>query len=1258
MPPNVVCSFCERPGHLEATCYALARAKERPERWLRPLDQEGAYTPPTHVETMAASSVAPTTVSLPESPSDLLWNCDTGATAHMTPHRHWIRNWAPLAIPIHLANNQVVYSTGVGDVLFHPSAHRPVTFTRVLHVPDLRSNLLSVLHLTSERSIEVTINKQGFLFRKKRDLLFTASLKGKAAFLDGHTIPDLHSALSATLDRPLLHRRLAHIGSDRLERLLRDGLATGITLTSQTPLPSICTPCISGKQHRDPFPPQATHRAIGVLDRVHCDLHGPINVTTFSGKRYWVSFIDDYSRFEWVAPLDAKSDALAAFKVFKAQAELQTGRRIKIFRDDKGGEFMSKDFESLLQASGITREHTVRATPQQNGVAERRNRTHDEGIVSMLQEAHLPKQFWGEALALHVRILNATPTSALSGVTPFEAVFKHKPDLSMLRVFGCRAFVHTGRDKRKSLDSHTTECIYLGFEEGYKGFKCWNPATKKLVISRDVIFDESSFPGLIMPSSGQDIAIMVDDPPEPPRRPIRSPERPYAAPVPPRAPAPPFVPPWPPLPDSPPVVHARLPEPPVRPPSPLVPPRAAPAPRVPPAVPRRPLRAFGSEPPEAGPSHPYLRPNPPPRDLEWYKVKPKPLPLPPAPRAPSPSPSPPPAPPAPPIAPLPPPAPHVPIVLLQPSDNESSSESESESSSGSGSDSEYQEEAENARVASALISSGLDFLCGEAGYLTESEAWECAYKAVASTTAPRTLAEAMRTPESEQWLQAARNEMQAHMDNGTWELVDLPPGKRAMGCRWIFKVKKLADGTFERHKARVVAKGYSQRPGLDFDETFAPTTKWASLRAVLAIAAAEDLELESVDISTAYLNGVLAPEHEVYMQQPEGFVEGGTGRACRLRKGLYGLKQGGRLWYQKLHSVLTDLGFKRIQSDASVYVWELHGHKIIMPVFVDDITIACKSKSAIQHVKDALARHFTLRDLGPISSLLGVDITRDRPNRVLQLSQRQYVIDILERFNMAECKPVSTPMEPGIRLSQSMAPSTPDEVAFMATVPYASAVGALMYLSVATRPDIAYAVGVLCRFTSNPGEPHWKACKHLLRYLQGTKDLKLTFAPSSSPTSDLFTVYSDADHGANPDNGKSTTGYVVKMGFGAINWSSKLQSIVALSTTEAEYVAAVSAGSDAIWTRHFLSELGYDSLSTPSPLRVDNQSAIAVARNPEHHGRMKQLDLRHFWLRDYVALGVLRVDYIPTEQQAADSLTKALARIKVVQHWALLGLRL
>ena len=217
-----------------------------------------------------------------------------------------------------------------------------------------------------------------------------------------------------------------------------------------------------------------------------------------------------------------------------------------------------------------------------------------------------------------------------------------------------------------------------------------------------------------------------------------------------------------------------------------------------------------------------------------------------------------------------------------------------------------------------------------------------------------------------------------------------------------------------------------------------------------------------------------------------------------------------------------------------------------------------------------------------------------------------------------------------------------------------SAVGALNYLAIATRPDISYTVGVLARFNSNPGNQHWTALRHLMRYLQGTKDLKLTYGPSNSP--EIFMTWCDADHAGNPDTGKSTSGYIVKIGSGAISWASKQQPIVAKSTTEAEFVAANFAGDEAVWLRKLLGELGYE-FDYASTLHIDNKSAIQVARNPEHHGRMKHMDLRFYWLRDMVDAGLIRVDYIATEAMPADGLTKLLGKLKVAEMAGRLGLR-
>jgi hypothetical protein len=260
---------------------------------------------------------------------------------------------------------------------------------------------------------------------------------------------------------------------------------------------------------------------------------------------------------------------------------------------------------------------------------------------------------------------------------------------------------------------------------------------------------------------------------------------------------------------------------------------------------------------------------------------------------------------------------------------------------------------------------------------------------------------------------------------------------------------------------------------------------------------------------------------------------------------------------------------------------------------------------------------------------------------------------------MSDCDSVATPLDPSIKLSKAQSPKDVDEAAAMRNIPYINAVGALAYLAIATRPDLAYPISVLARFSVNPGLVHWTAVKRVMRYIKGTLDYKITYTrpdkPISSP-SELFQTYSDADHAGNSDNMRSTGGFVVLMAGGATSWSSRLQGLVALSTTEAEFVSAVSAGQEILWLRNFFTQLGY-KFTGASTLHIDNQSALSVAKDPEHHGRMKHLDLRYYWLRDEVYGGRISVVHLRTDQMPADILTKAMGRAKIDTMVRLLGLR-
>ena len=1169
---KLICPTCKRVGHTAERCW-ITHPELRPQRGTDNKKSantaQGSSTDGEKVNE-AAQNASPHSTAHTTSHANQRWNADTGATSHMTPHRHWLQNYEPYRTPIRLANDHVIYSAGRGEVLFAPviegKPSKNVVFTNVLHVPDLQNNLLAVLHLTTKHDFTVLVVNESLLFKRNNKIVFTATVQNGVGYLNGKTVQS-GEAVFATVSEiglNLLHRRLAHIGEDRLKQLLSQNMTQGLKSDGLAKLSTTCEHCISAKQHRAPFPKRSMHRAKAPLELIVSDIHGPLPVRTRSGYRYWITFTDDHTRYRHVFLLKAKSEAFNAYLAFEALVENQLGTKIRRFRDDKGGEYIGHKWNEHFTKRGIIHEHTTTATPQQNGISERTNRTLLEGITAMLQDAKLPSYMWGEALQLFVRILNATPTSALPNITPYEAWHKEKPNLSMLRVFGCRAYVHVQKQNRDGLQSHTRKCIYLGFEDGYKGWKCYDPKTKSIVVSRDVIFDETVSPGLT--------AQKDDDEPIPGMETL-----PAAT-----------------VPHSEELEQIRMPH--------------QHAEAEPTSV-SQPMEGELDESPnslEIGEAIPDTAPN---EDTTTTTLRR-------STRQRNP----------------------VNYRALNDPFLQLASKSVHEGPSFEG----------------GASLQAMDFVCNV--FVPESDAGdELAYGIVANQNddLPESFIEAMTRPDGPKWREATDGEIQSLIENGTWELVELPPDKKAIGSRWVFRIKRKADGEVDRYKARLVAKGYSQRPGIDFDEVFAPTTRWAALRIILANGALEGAYIESVDISNAYLNGVLDNSTEVYMKQPEGYHQGDQNRVCRLKKGLYGLKQGGRLWYERLGEVLQGMGFKRLQSDNSVYIWMSNGVKVIIPVFVDDLTLVSKSKDAIDRVKSQLAATFKLKDLGPTSWLLGVQVIYDREKRTLQLSQRQYIVDLLKRFGMTDCKPVATPMVPGSRLSKAMGPSSPSEKEEMQKIPYLNAIGALNYLAICTRPDISYAVGCLARYSGDPGPMHWTAVKHVMRYLKGTMDLKLTYSPSNIDRS--FQTWTDADHGGNPDNGKSTSGYMLKIGTGVVSWSSKLQNIVALSTTEAEFVAATSAGTEVVWTRNFLRELGLE-VDGPSDIYIDNQSALSVAKNPEHHGRMKHLDLRFFWLRDAVSQKVISISYIPTGDMTADLLTKALSRQLVEKHRREMGL--
>ena len=520
---------------------------------------------------------------------------------------------------------------------------------------------------------------------------------------------------------------------------------------------------------------------------------------------------------------------------------------------------------------------------------------------------------------------------------------------------------------------------------------------------------------------------------------------------------------------------------------------------------------------------------------------------------------------------------------------------------------------------------------------------------------PRTVHEALSGGEAKEWLAAIENELAQIERFGTWEIIEAPSDANIIKSRYVFRRKRDATGKVVKHKARLVAKGYSQVHGTDYFETYAPVIKLATLRVLLALGARADSTIHQADVKNAYLHADI--EEDVYMELPPHYTDfrqlsqHGKRLVCKLRKGLYGTKQAGRGWYQKLRRTFLELGYSVSTADEAVFF------KIISPTdyvivgaAVDDFTILADSEASAVKIQDQLNAAFEIVRLGELNWILGIHANRDRKNRTLALGQQSYIDQIISRFNLANSNPVITPMEPGIDLSIDSPGVSSTELTDSEKSRYREAIGFLMYTMLATRPDIAYAVSTLSQFMEAPRTTHWKAAQRVFQYLKGTRNLMLVLGGEG----EVLTGFTDADW-ASQRHRHSISGYAFFIGSGAVSWSSKKQPIITLSSTESEYVALTHAAKEAIWLRKLLSELSAD-LHGPTTIFCDNQGAIALSKDSTFHAHTKHIDIHFHFIRQTNLSNTTRITYCPTNDMIADIFTKSLPRPKLEKFRSLLNL--
>ncbi|KAJ3704232.1 hypothetical protein LUZ61_007937 [Rhynchospora tenuis] len=538
-----------------------------------------------------------------------------------------------------------------------------------------------------------------------------------------------------------------------------------------------------------------------------------------------------------------------------------------------------------------------------------------------------------------------------------------------------------------------------------------------------------------------------------------------------------------------------------------------------------------------------------------------------------------------------------------------------------------------ARVDSSVVADNLLLTSGTAYPIARyvncnrfSESHKGFLAAVTKEKEPEHYGEAVK---SKHWRDAMQSEIDALERNGTWSLEDLPANKTAIGCKWVYRIKYHADGRVERYKARLVALGNRQVEGIDYTETFAPVAKMVSVRTFLAVAAIKGWTLHQMDVHNAFLHGELY--EEVYMRLPPGFTHSQTGKVCRLRKSIYGLRQAPHMWFSKLTSALESYGFVQSKADYSLFTWRKGDALLAILVYVDDLVIAGNSEDAVYEFKQYMSRMFHMKDLGYLKYFLGIEIARGPVG--LFLCQRKYVLDILAECGLLGAKPAATPMEQNHRLAESVGEKLKDPEK------YRRLIGRLIYLTI-TRPELCYSVHILAQFMQDPLQAHYEAALRVVRFLKGNPGQGVLLRADG----DLqLNAFCDSDWASCPLTRRSLSGYFVMLGSSPISWKTKKQQTVSRSSAEAEYRSMANVTAELLWLKSFLKSLGVIH-SQPMKLSCDSQAALHIATNPVFHERTKHIELDCHFVRDQIQTKCIAAVYTRSSEQLADIFTKALGK--------------
>jgi hypothetical protein len=764
----------------------------------------------------------------------------------------------------------------------------------------------------------------------------------------------------------------------------------------------------------------------------------------------------------------------------------------------------------------------------------------------MLHFMGLPYEMWGYALLCFVYLKNRSPHSALSKRTPYEARFQKLPDLSNIRIFGCKAYMHIPKEKRKGAGSKlfdkAKELIFVGYSERSSSWLLFDPETHQEYRSDEVLFDEEYFSvtrtrkrlteHLTLSDSSVQQSRSVDETnnaalnqanaPQSQNEDVAGTDN---------------------LMDIDHQIGREL-----------------------------------SNSPDLGvnntndPNQIEID-NSPPEDMD-------------------------------------------PLLLLAQDLNPITAIAIADA------DEPYSEDSFD-QILYALISSSL--------VDDDNPTYE----------------QAMNGPDKDRFIKAVEKEYKSLLDNNVFsEPIDLPNGFKTLDTKMVLKRKEAEfKDQIQKCKARLCARGFKQIEGIDYFQTFSPVASLDSFRIFLTIMATIDYEIDCVDVITAFLLAKL--QEEIYIEIPDGYPNKDRykGKVLRLLKTLYGLKQAPMEWNSTIDKYLQTIGFKSTQSDSCIYIGRFMGEVCYILLYVDDMLIATPNRKIMQPLKDAIHEKFPIEDKGPVTFFLNMHLHRDRKLRTLTIHQEPKIEKLLSdpRLTADETKLVAKvskiPAHPDNLLSADQSPENEsDQKAFNRTQ-YQSFVGLLLYIAITARPDIATAVSSVGRFSHNPGVAHWNAVLHILRYLKGTVHLRLQLGGAKKYPELSAMVDSDW---AGDKSRRSRSGFIIFLNGVPVIWSSKLQKCIALSSTEAEYIAVTAAARMTIWARQILEELGFKQ-NGPTEISEDNKACIDIAVSSKSHPSVKHIDVRHHFIRERIQdIKDIKLAKVGTDAMVADLLTKQL----------------